>query len=246
MKYLKVTFLFFFIFNLLQFISCDNKQRIETSKKPSLDSVSIYMQKMKDASFGDAICIKYANKALKIEKKINPNSKNIEEILSYKIYLLGNLKQPDSAIIIGKELLQLSIKKNDFAAIGNNYSRLAYYYSLNYQKDSAFITYKLSKEIHIKLDDRAKIGENLAQMAIIQSDLGDFIGSDNNAIRALKYLDKKNLIYITAVYNCIAISAKKQKDFKEAIYWYDKAIEISTRDNEKAIINSNRLLLIDI
>lgn len=224
----------------MQFTSCNNKERIETSKKPSLDSVSFYIQRMKETSFEDSISLNYANKALKIAKKISPDSKSIEEILIHKIYLLGNLKQPDSAINSSKELLQLTLKNNDSVAIGNNYSRLAYYYSLNYQKDSAFITYKRSKEIHFKLGDSAKIGENLAQMAIIQSDLGDFVGSDNNAIQALKYLDKNNLIYITAVYNCIAISAKKQKDFKEAIYWYDKAIEISTIDSQKAIMNSNR------
>jgi hypothetical protein len=240
MKYLKVIFLFFLIFSLLQITSCDHKEGIETSENASLDSVSSYMQSMTDTSFGDSIALKYANKALKIAKKTSPDSKSIEEILGYKVHLLGNLKQLDAAINSSKELLQLSLKNNDSVAMGSNYSALAYYYSQNYQKDSAFITYKLSKEIHLKLGDRAKIGENLAQMAIIQSDLGDFIGSDNTAIQALKYLDKNNVIYLIGIYNCIAISAKKQKDYKEAIYWYDKAIEISTIDRQKAILNSNK------
>lgn len=240
MKYLKVTFLFFLIFSLLQFTSCNNKERIETSKKPSLDSVSIYIQRMKDTSFGNSICLNNANNALKIEKKTSPNSKRSEEILSYKIYLLGNLKHLDSAINSSKELLQLTIKKNDSAAIGNNYSRLAYYYSLNYKKDSAFLSYKLSKEIHLNLGDSAKVGENLAQMAIIQSDLGDYTGSDNTAIQALKYLDKNNIQYLTAIYNCIAISARKQKDYSEAIYWYDKAIHISTSEIDKISYLNNK------
>ncbi len=240
MKYLKVTFLFFFIFSLLQFTSCNNKERIETSKIPSLDSVSFYMHRMKDASFGDSISLNNANKALKIEKKTNPNSKRHEEILSYKIYLLGNLKQLDSALTISKELLQLTLKKNDSAAIGNNYSRLAYYYSLNYKNDSAFLSYNLSKEIHLNLGDSAKVGENLAQMAIIQSDLGDYTGSDNTAIQALKYLDKNNIQYLTAIYNCIAISARKQKDYIEAIYWYNKAIDISTREIDKISYLNNK------
>ncbi|MHB1148553.1 MAG: ATP-binding protein, partial [Lutibacter sp.] len=229
-----VAFLFFLIFSLLQITSCNNKERIETPKKPSSDSVSIYVQRMIDASFGDAICLKYANKALKIEKKTNPNSKRIEEILSHKIYLLGNLQQLDSAINSSKELLRLTINKNDSAAIGDNYSRLAYYYSLNYKKDSAFLSYELSKQIHINLGDSTKIGENLVQMAIIQSDLGDYSGSDYNAIQALKYLNKNNEQYLNAVYNCLAISSRKQKDFQEAIYWYDKAISIST--NELSIV----------
>lgn len=240
MKYLKVTSIFFLIFSLFQITSCNNKERIETAKKPLLDSVSFYIQRMKDASFGDTICLNYANKALKIAKKTSPNSKSIEEILSHKIYLLGNLKQLDSAINNCKELLQITLKKKDSAAIGNNYSRLAYYYSLNYKKDSAFLSYELSKEIHINLGDSIKIGENLTQMAIIQSDFGDYNGSDYTAVQALKYLNKKNNQYLIAIYNCLAISSRKQKDFHEAIYWYDKAISISTNEISNVTCQNNK------
>lgn len=240
MKYLKVTFLFFLILSLLQITSCNNKERIETSKKSSTDSVGFYMQKMKEASFGDAICLKYANISLKIEKKTSPDSKRIEEILIHKIYLLSNLNQLDSAINSSKELLQLTINKNDSAAIGDNYSRLAYYYSLNYKKDSAFLSYELSKQIHLNLGDSEKIGENLAQMAIIQSDLGDYNGSDHNAVQALKYLNKNNDLYLNAIYNCLAISSRKQKDFHEAIYWYDKAISVSTNVLSKVTCQNNK------
>lgn len=241
MKYIKLIFLFFLVFNLLQITSCNNKERIETSEKPSADAVISYMQKMKDASFGDTICLKYANKAIEIEKKTNPNSKRIEEeILSHKIYLLSNLKQLDSAINISKELLQLTIGKNDSVAIGSNYARLAYYYSLNYKKDSAFLSYERSKQIHIKLGDSAKIGENLAQMAIIQSDLGDYSGSDYNAVQALKYINKNNEQYLNAIYNCLAISSRKQNDYHEAIYWYDKAISISTNALSKVTCQNNK------
>ncbi|HEY9220938.1 MAG TPA: ATP-binding protein [Lutibacter sp.] len=224
----------------MQITSCNNKEKIEASKKSSADSVSFYMQKMKDASFGDAICLKYANKSFKIENITSPNSERIEEILSHKIYLLGNLNRLDSAINSSKELLQLTINKNDSAAIADNYSRLAYYYSLNYKKDSAFLSYERSKQIHINLGDSAKIGENLAQMAIIQSDLGDYNGSDQNAIQALKYLDKKNDLYLNAIYNCLAISSRKQKDFQEAIYWYDKAIGISPNELSKVTCQNNK------
>lgn len=77
-------------------------------------------------------------------------------------------------------------------------------------------------------------------MAIIQSDLGDYVGSDNNAIQALKYLDENNFQYLTAVYNCIAISAKEQKNFIEAIYWYDKAINISINNTDKISYLQNK------
>lgn len=240
MKYLKITFLFFLIFGLLQFTSCGKKEKIDIPKKPSLDSVGFYIQKMKDPAFGDSICLNYANKALKLAKKTTPNSKNIDEILVHKSYLFVNLKQLDSAIANSKELLRNSIAKNDSVEIGDNFSRLAYYYSVNHQKDSAFLFYNLSKEIHQNLGNKSKVGEDLAQMAIIQSDFGDYYGSDETAIQALKYLDKNNIQYLTSVYNCIAISAKKQNDYSEAIYWYDKAYNISENEIEKITILNNK------
>ena len=69
MKYVKGIALFFLVLSLLQITSCNNKERSKTSEEPSADAVSSYMHKMKDTSFGDTVCLKYANKAIEIEKK---------------------------------------------------------------------------------------------------------------------------------------------------------------------------------
>ncbi|WP_372746043.1 ATP-binding protein [Lutibacter sp.] len=180
-----------------------------------------------------------ADKALQWVNSTKDSSAT-KDILAHKIYFFGNLMQFDSAINTSKELLQLSMSENDSAAIGNNYFRLAYYYNQNFKKDSAFLCYKLSKEIHLQLGDSSKAGENLAEMAIIQSDLGDFVGSDDTGIQALKYLDENNFQYLTAVYNCIAISAIGQKNYNEAIYWYDKAINISIKNTDKISYLQNK------
>ncbi|MDO9274759.1 MAG: hypothetical protein Q7T92_04310 [Lutibacter sp.] len=240
MKYLKIISFFLLIFVLMQYTSCNKKEKVEISEKPSLDSVGLYNQHMENPAFGDSICLNYANKALKLVKKNAPKSKSIEEILIHKSYLFGNLKQLDSAIANSKELLLTSIVKNDSLAIGDNSSRLAYYYSINYKKDSAFLLYNLAKEVYMNLGNKSKVGENLTQMAIIQSDFGDYYGSDETAVQALKYLDKNNIQYLTSVYNCIAISAKKQNDYSEAIYWYDKAFHISANEIEKITIQNNK------
>ncbi len=224
----------------MQFSSCSKKEKIDIPKKPSIDSVGFYIQKMKDPAFGDSINLNYANKALKLAKKTTPDSKNIDEILIHKSYLFVNLRQLDSAIANSKKLLHTSIAKNDSLEIGNNFSRLAYYYSVNHKKDSAFLFYNLSNEIHQNLGNQSRIGENLVQMAIIQSDFGDYYSSDETAIQALKYLDKNNVQYLTSVYNCIAISSRKQNDYSEAIYWYDKAYHISENEIEKITILNNK------
>ena len=229
---------YFVIFSCFLLGSCTSKEEIKSSNNSTQDSISVFMNAMRNNDLDFNFRLDQANKAFQNIKNKESDAR-IEEILTFKIYLFGNLKQLDSAIHTNKELLQLNIKKNDSVAIGSNYYRLAYYYFQDDKKDSAFIANKLSYEIYLKFGDSVKIGENLAQMAIIQSDLGDFIGSDNTAIQALKYLDENNLIYKSAIYNCIAISAKKRKDYKEAIYWYNKAIQNSTKDSFKAVRSSN-------
>lgn len=239
MKYLKVTCLFFLIFSLLQIISCNKKEHSETSKKPSLDSVSIYIKRMKNASFGDTVCLKYANKALKIAKKTNLDSKNIEEILNGKIYLSGNLNQFDSAINSSKELLQLAIKRNDSASIGSAYSKMAYYYSRNKQNDSAYYYYNLIKNEYLKYNDSITTGNNLLGMAIIESSIGDYNASEYTGSLALKYLNGKSPNSSSGVYNNWAISSRKQGQLKDALIFYKKAIELTSIKEHKIIIENN-------
>ena len=243
MKILKYTFLFFFIFNLLQLSSCSQNEKVEKVDKTPIDSLSIYIQKMKDVSFGDAICLNYANKALSFTKTSTLNKtdfKNREEILDYKVILFGNLNLRDSIIEISNELLKIAQVNKDTALIGYRYFVLGYYHNEKQQRDSAYIYFKLAKDIYFMASDSAKAGESLAYMAAIQSDLGDYAGSDKTAIEALKNLDENNIPYLTTVYNCIAISARNQKDYSEAIYWYDKAIEITTDEKFKKMYLNNK------
>ncbi len=106
-----------------------------------------------------------------------------------------------------------------------------YYLAIAYKKDSAYFYYKTANEIYRNLNDSLMIGQTLIHLAILESDLGDYTSSDITAIEALKMIPKDHFDDLTSVYNCLAISSRKQEDFKEALYWYDKAIAISTNKN---------------
>ena len=103
-----------------------------------------FMQEMKNDTLDFETRLNSANSAFQ-KIGINKSDSLIKEILTYKIYLFGNLKQYDSAIYISKELLQKSKKDNDTVSIVKNYSRIAYYSNRNQQKDSAYYYYNLIK-----------------------------------------------------------------------------------------------------
>ena len=177
MKLIKVAFLFFCIYHLFLFHSC-NKNVVEKKKeKPIIDSVDVFILKMKDEIYDFKTRVNNANKALQKIKNHKLDSR-ISEILEYKIYFLGNLKQYDSAIYTSKKLLQKAMEKNDSVFIGRSYSKLAYYYGRNQQNDSAYYYYNLIKDEYLKYSDSITNGNNLLGMAIIEKSNGDYISSE--------------------------------------------------------------------
>ncbi len=239
MKQQQIVFLFFCALTLFQLLSCNRKEVIKSQNQASLDSINYYDQKMRDQSISDSLCLEYANKGLEFaeDQKLIDKSANIRK---YKTYLFWKMGRIDSAIAESKELIRLLVKENDKIGVAEAYTKLAYSYIINYQKDSAYYYYELSNEIYSTLKDTLKMGENLTYMAIIQSDMGDYNGSDATGIKAIKYLDKGNVKFLASVYNCLAISSKKQKDFNESIYWFDKSLSISANKIDSITILNNK------
>ena len=60
MKQFKVTFLFFCIWCLFQFISCNKKEVSKTSENLVLDSVDFFIQKMRNPTLKDINRLKYS------------------------------------------------------------------------------------------------------------------------------------------------------------------------------------------
>lgn len=245
MKLLKIAFLFFLVITLFQITSCNRNEVVKSGQFASLDSVKYYIEKMREQDISDTLSLQYANKGLQFSENLNDKKTNI---LGYKTQLFWKLNKLDSAIVVSKKLLDLSNMDNDSISIGKSYARLAYYYSANNQKDSAYYFIRKGNEISLNLNDSLNIGRNFAQIAVLQSDFGDFNESDHSAIQALKYLKADDSEYLSAIYNCMAISSKKQKDYVEAIYWYDKAINTAAdRTNEVKYLNhkANALRYLD-
>lgn len=234
MKLVKVTFLFFCLWSLFQTISCTKQTINKSSETYALDSVNFFIQKMKDNNLGYSTRLQSANTALQYS-----NSLNLDSILRYKVYLLGNLRQFDSAIHISRKLIELGRERNDSIILGQNYPIMAYYFNLNKQKDSAFKYYNLTKTSYLKYNDSISNGRYMLDLAILQSDYGDYNGSDDTGTLALSYSNDNDSLNSASVYNCWAISSRKQKDFKSAINYYEKAIELTTSITNKIIYKNN-------
>jgi len=238
MKQINVTFLFFCIYNLFLFSSCNKKSFIDQEINTKSDSLDIFIVKMKDENFDYKTRLFAANRAFQWINILKDSSVE-NEILAYKIYLFGNLKQYDSAVYISKELLQKSKIDNDSLSIGRNYSKIAYYYSRNSQNDSAYFYYNLIKNNFLKFNDSISNGNNLYGMSLIELSIGDYSASEYSGSLALDYYKGKDPNYSATVYNSWAISSKIQGQLKDAILFYKKAISLSTLKNNIIIYKNN-------
>ncbi|MBL4676850.1 MAG: tetratricopeptide repeat protein, partial [Mucilaginibacter sp.] len=104
-----------------------------------------------------------------------------------------------------------------------------------HQPDSAYVYYTKAAA---ETKDRSVLAQIYAAMAIIQSDQGDYYGSDETAVRSLRYF-RENDPYLPSVYNVIAINKYKQRDYEGAAAWYQRAIATDTGRMGKLIYRNN-------
>ncbi|WP_138537538.1 tetratricopeptide repeat-containing sensor histidine kinase [Polaribacter aestuariivivens] len=134
-------------------------------------------------------------------------------------------------------MLNLKLNKNILKA--KVYYKLGGYYNKKNQSDSAYYYFNKSKESYLFLNDSVQIGRCLSNIAIIESNFGNYILSDSTAVESLKYINGKRSRTTASVYNCLAINSKEQFLYKDAIYYYQKAIDISKRNSSKNIYKNN-------
>lgn len=130
------------------------------------------------------------------------------------------------------------IKKND-ADLGKVNFKLGVYFIKKNLTDSAFYYYQKSKEYFFRAKDSVRVGKCLLNIAIIESNYGGYSTSDSTAVAGIKFINGKRRRTITAAYNCLAINSKERFLYKDAISYYSKAIDISTKKSSLIVYKNN-------
>lgn len=79
---------------------------------------------------------------------------------------------------------------------------------------------------------------SLIFLAIIQTEKGDFLGSNENLIKAARFAGNDEIL-LTSVYNQFAINHNYLRNNKEAVYWYDKALQLTEDSYSQLSIKNN-------
>ncbi|HPW89636.1 MAG TPA: hypothetical protein PKZ31_11060 [Kaistella chaponensis] len=145
--------------------------------------------------------------------------------MKLKIYLLIILF---FLVSCKKEIIEPAKTENKF------YDK-AYDFLSTGEKDSAFVYFNLAQNTFSQNKDSARIGNSMVNMAILQSEAGDYYGSQETSLGAIKYLNKKEeklypILYSN--YNNLGITSRNLRDYKNAVLFYDNAIAFATSQSE--------------
>ncbi|MBS1662818.1 MAG: ATP-binding protein [Bacteroidetes bacterium] len=114
---------------------------------------------------------------------------------------------------------------------------------LNKQNDSAFYYFN---RVAASSKDSVEIATAYNIMATIQSDAGDYYGSQESLLASLKYLKEQNVkdhYSLLSDYNELGTNSQNLKNYDASIEYYDQALKFIKDDNFKIITLNNKALV---
>ena len=136
-------------------------------------------------------------------------------------FIVSGFGQTDSnlAIIDSIQHKYIKSKELDSLSLAEANFKIGELYRYSLMSDSAYYYYSNAVKIYDKLKDLNRQQEVLLSMADIQETEKDYIGSEENAVKAIKILnklpkDESNLYSLWNAYNLLGIIALKYFDNK--------------------------------
>jgi len=222
-----VLIFFLLLFPIQGIFSQDN---INSSE---LDSVIYYRNLSKDNSLSLDKRLELAKKASNLSLKLDIDTTTVlnNRNLSY-LYLNHGDYEPFKKV--NSENLDLATKLRDSLVIAIANNNLAYYYHHKQQNDSAYYFYRRALKMYRALDDIRSQSSILTNIATIQYVEKDYLGSEENSIRALKLIEKMpktefNLDNQWTLYNRLGSISYTLQQYDKAIEYYNKSLNVSDK-----------------
>jgi len=139
-----------------------------------------------------------------------------------------NINDVDNYGKISRKILAISTNNRDSVNIAKSYIYLADFYNKTSQPDSSYKSYFEAEKIYKATGNLSILPEIHLNKAIIQHNNSDFIGSEQSAINALKYLrNLKNDELNYEAYNILGVIYNDLNDFKKSIEYHQRALKFA-------------------
>jgi len=113
--------------------------------------------------------------------------------------------------------------------IGESYWDLAGFFNNTNVYDSSYIYYSRAQKAYQNVDAKFESSRMLLNLALLQSNVKDYVGSEATTIRAIrtfKRLQKHDQLYMS--YNNLGIINNELNSYQKSLYYHGKAMEIES------------------
>ncbi|OEY72838.1 histidine kinase [Salegentibacter salarius] len=218
--------------------SCTNeKMSSESSEQIRTDFSFTYFEKGKNSK---EIREKISNFNKALQSIADKNDTLYPLLLDYKIYYHKRLKQYDSALIFADSLERLATFKNETEWLALALYRKAVVNRYLDDQEKVFLYAFEARKRYLQLGDSTKAARRSLEMAIAQSRMQDYTGSQESATEALRHLNKeKDLQYLSSAHNIIAIAYRNQGFYKDALKEYKNALRYASNLDDSLTYKNN-------
>ncbi|WP_111682312.1 ATP-binding protein [Winogradskyella tangerina] len=179
--------------------------------------------------------IDYALQAVKLSYKTKVDSTILLSNRNLSVVLFEAEKYEDYKKV-NLENLALANKLKDTTAIAVANFNLGSYHKIKIQNDSAYYYYLNALDIYANLNLVEEQAYLLYQLADIQDTEKDYIGSEENAIKAVKLRNtlqttEENLDYLWDLNNLLGVTSQNLERYEVSLQYHEKALDIAKRMN---------------
>ena len=205
---------------------------VNTSQTPG-DSIAIWIKAAKDRNHSQQERAAYLKKAyIQTHREYNDSLRCSHLLdIAHAYYKLDDSLQFRK---VNKEGFRLAVTLKDSNNIARSHWYWGNFYTKKGIKDSAYYSYFKAQKMYELAHNDFYSGRMLLNMAIIQSDLKDYTGSEITAVKAisiLKPLQKYRQLY--GCYNNLGIVLNELGDYDKALFYHNKALEYQQKIEKK-------------
>ena len=234
-KYLCYTFLIILIH------SCNSQKKEKQSIEPKRDSISVWIKKAKDPKNELLVRKKYLNKSYNFLLSNNIDSISLKKLsdIAYQTF-----KVNDTAVFKerNEKVIELALKIKDSFSLGDAYWNFATFYHRVKNYEKSYLHFNEAEKYFKK--NTYYVGKMLVGKSFIKSRFSDYLGSEQDIIKAIKIF--KKLKKYNDLWGCYSALGSIQYDLKlydKALFYYERAIEYSSMSKNKLSLNNNMGLI---
>ncbi len=208
------------------FLGCNESR--ETSSRDQVindsDSLSIWMDNGKNSKLSKLERLENLSKVFSTIERIESDSLKNNYYSKLSLSYLGlrdslQFRKANNKSIIYSKNLGDSIK------LAESYWDLSLFFSRNNIKDSAYYNYKNAQKIFEAIENNFLSARMLYNMAVVQSDIKDYTGSEINLIKAVSLFKQlKNNRRLYSCYNLLGLITLELNEYDRAIEYNNIAL----------------------